>query len=149
MKKNVIIFCVFAALAMLFASCSGGGGGSTLNNLLTSVEGAWLEETAQSGVYSGFYLQDGKVYPAATKDKSTIYYTKDTLGEVAPGTYTSSGEEVKITYDGKTATCKRNGDTMTYTESGTTHTMKKHSGTIEAKTAAEFEALMLSWILNP
>ncbi len=145
MKKNVTILCMAAIFAVLLASCSGGGGG--LSNLFTSVEGAWIDETAEFGIYGGFYLSDGKVYMAFTKDKETIYYTKENFQGTDPGTYTSSGSEVKITMSGVTGTATRDGDTMIYTESGTKHTMKKRgSAKIEAKTATELDNLISSWV---
>ncbi len=146
MKKNVTILCMAAIFAVLLASCSGGGGG--LSNLFTSVEGPWIDETADSnGIYSGFYLSDGKAYMAVTKDKETIYYTKEklTLLNADPGTYTSSGNEVKITFAGETQTCTRDGDTMTYTYNGKKETIKKRgSAKLEAKTGADFEKFMLT-----
>lgn len=146
MKKNVTILCMAAILAVFFTSCSGGGGGS-LSNLFTSVEGPWIDETAENGVYNGFYLSDGKAYMAVTKDKETIYYTKEKLplSNVDPGTYTSSGNEVKITFAGKTQTCTRDGDTMTYTYNGKKETIKKRgSAKLEAKTGAEIEKFMVT-----
>lgn len=145
MKKNVTILCMAAILAVFFTSCSGGGGG--LSNLFTSVEGPWIDETAENGVYNGFYLSDGKAYMAVTKDKETIYYTKEKLplSNVDPGTYTSSGNEVKITFAGKTQTCTRDGDTMTYTYNGKKETIKKRgSAKLEAKTGAEIEKFMVT-----
>ncbi len=149
MKKNVIIFCVFAALAMLFASCKGGGGGDSKDSTTTTTDnaaGAWINETGtiNSGltIYEGLYFSDGKVYTAITKDKSTIYYINDTV----IATYTNSGNTITMTASGNTDNITINNGTI----SSNSITYKKYtSAKIESRTSDEVTALMLSWLLNP
>lgn len=149
MKKNSIIFCTFAALAMLFAGCKGGGGGDSKDSTTTTVsaEGAWINEADDgSGFFVGVYLKDGKVYAAATKDKLTIYYMNDAAS--ASGTYTASGNSITLTdaTTGKSETITINEGKITY--GGDTFT-KFDSAKIEGKSATDFSLLVFSWMTTP
>lgn len=151
MKKNVIIFCVFAALAMLFASCKGGGGGDSKDSTTTTTDnaaGVWSDGTDVGGYYyAGMYFTDGKIYLAYTKDKTTFYYNSE---NAADGTYTTNGNEVTINITGgPSGTAIINGDTMT-DKSDPNNIQKRYaSAKIEGKTGDELTFLMLSWMTNP
>lgn len=148
MKKNVIIFCVFAALAMLFAGCKGGGGGDSKDSTTTNANaaGVWSDGTDVGGYYTGMYFADGKIYLAATKDKTTFYYNS----ENAAGTYTTNGNEVTINITGSTSgTAIINGDTMT-DKSDPNNILKRYaSAKIEGKSATDFSRLIMTWAPTP